>query len=67
LLNADGFRDALKSGKYRDIQRNANVYAFEKSGVWVVPSYRMDGRKLDAVEDVDVTMTQLNAFVKSVY
>jgi predicted DsbA family dithiol-disulfide isomerase len=63
LLDADGFLKSLKSGKYEKQLRAANSYAFEQSGVWVVPAYRMDGRKLDSIEDVGVTKKQLEKFL----
>jgi hypothetical protein len=31
--------------------------------VWVVPAFRMDGRKLDSVGGVGVTKAQLDAFM----
>ena len=65
LLDADDFRDALASGRYRDIQREANTYAYEQSGVWAVPAYRMNGRRLNSVEGVGVTAVQLRAFLTS--
>lgn len=39
-------------------------YAYEQSGVWAIPSYRMDGKKLDAREGVGVPKEQLKAFLK---
>ena len=63
ILDADAFRGALKSGAYRAAQEAANDYAFEQSGVWVVPAYRMDGRRLDSIEDVGVSKAQLKAFL----
>jgi len=32
-------------------------------GVWAVPSYRMDGRKLDSIENVGITKRQLTDFL----
>ena len=65
LLDAKALREALKSGKYRKVQQKANRYAFEQSGVWVVPAYRMGGRRLDSVEDVGVSKEHLRAFLES--
>jgi predicted DsbA family dithiol-disulfide isomerase len=65
ILDADGFRDALNTGKYREIQLRGNDYAYEESGVWAIPSYRMDGRRLDSVEGVGVTRDMLESFLKS--
>ena len=64
LLDAEAFRKALRSGKYRAVLRTANDYAYKKSGVWVVPAYRMDGRWLDSVEDVGVAEGQLRKFLE---
>ena len=64
LLDPAAFRDALMSGKYKQAGLDANDYAYEKSGVWFVPAYRMSGRKLDAAGGVGVTKTQLAEFLK---
>jgi len=63
LLNTDDFCKSLQSGEYAKVQLDANQYAFEKSGVWAVPSYRMNGKKLDSVENVGVTKEQLATFM----
>jgi len=65
MLDADGLLQALINGKYQSVQQDANDYAFERSGVWVVPAYRMDGRRLDSIEDVYITRAQLNAFLRA--
>ncbi len=62
LLDAKAFLAALQSGAYREAQLAANRYAYEKSGVWAVPSYRMGGKKLDAVENVGVLKADLKKF-----
>ena len=64
LFDPVAFRDALMSGKYKQAGLDANDYAYEKSGVWYVPSYRMDGGKLDAAGGVGVTKAQLADFLK---
>ena len=66
LLDANAFRDALSGGQYRGIQQKGNAYAYEESGVWAVPAYRMNGRRLDSVEGVGVTKAQLRAFLDGV-
>jgi predicted DsbA family dithiol-disulfide isomerase len=63
LLDADAFRIALSSGKYRQIQQEANDSAFKQSGIWVVPAYRMGNRRLDSIEDVYITKQQLRVFL----
>ena len=64
LLDTDDFLSALQSGAYGKAVLDANDYAYEQSGVWAVPSYRMDGRKLDSVEGVGVSKEQLSAFLE---
>ena len=43
----------------------ANCYAYAQSGVWAVPAYRMEGRKLDSLEGVGITKAQLEAFLEN--
>jgi len=66
LLDPGDFLNALCGRKYVKMVNDANDYAYEQSGVWAVPSYRMDGKKLDAVEGVGVTRAQLEEFIKKV-
>ena len=56
------FEYAIKNADYKRVHEG-NIYAFEKSGVWAVPSFRMDGMKLDAVEGVGITYQQLSDFM----
>lgn len=63
LLDMDEFRISLQKGEYVKLQQKANLFAFEHSGVWAVPSYRMNGKRLDAVEEVGVTKEQLASFM----
>ena len=63
LLEPSDFLKALKSGKYEKKVAEANDYAYEHSGVWAVPAYRMNGRKLDSIEDVGITKEQLADFM----
>jgi len=63
LINPDYFRSSLQRGEYIERLNEANRYAFEQSGVWAVPSYRMNGKKLDSVKDIGVTKEQLKAFL----
>lgn len=63
LLDVNVFRQALQQGTYRRALTEANELAFERSGVWVVPAYRMDGRKIDPVENVGVSKEQLRHFL----
>ncbi len=63
LLYAEAFRAALESGRYRQTLREANDYAYQRSGVWAVPAYRMGDRRLDAVMGLGVTKARLQAFL----
>ncbi len=63
LVDAGALKAALRQGRYEAELRAANDKAYEYSGVWAVPSYRMGGRKLDAVEGVGVSKAQLQAFL----
>ena len=65
LLDASSFCDALQSGAYEMAVSDANDYAYEQSGVWAVPAYRMDGLILDSVEGVGVSKAQLADFLKN--
>ena len=63
LLDPDAFLKVLHNGNYEKAVTEGNDYAYEQSGVWAVPAYRMDGRKLDSIEDVGVTKEQLARFL----
>lgn len=65
LLEPDLFQAALEKGEYLKEQQELNRYAYQQSGVWAVPSYRMDGKKLDAVENIGVTRQQLETFMRA--
>jgi len=63
FVDTDAFRLALSQGIYRKALAEANDLAFERSDVWVVPAYRLEGRKIDAVEDVGISKEQLRRFL----
>jgi len=65
LLKISDFLKALKSGKYEKKVAAANDYAYDQSSVWAVPAYRMNGRKLDSIEDVGITKEQLADFLSA--
>ena len=48
----------------RDGRDEANGYVYEQSGVWVVPAYRLEGRKLDSIENIGITKQQLEVFLR---
>ncbi len=63
LLDADAFQKSLQNGEYVKELADANSRAYDLSGVWAVPSYRMNGRKLDSIEDIGVSKKQLAHFM----
>lgn len=63
LLDPEEFRKSLLADECGAEQREANSYAYDRSGVWVVPAYRMDGRRLDSIENVGVAKAQLALFL----
>jgi len=65
ILNVDGFKKALQDNVYQQRVLDYNDYAYERSGVWAVPSYRMNGKKLDAKLGVGVSRDELLEFVKN--
>lgn len=64
LADAEALRKALTDGEYAEEQSKLNSYAYEENGVWFVPSFRMDGKKLDAAGGIGVTKQQLEDFLK---
>lgn len=65
LLDAQAFANALSGGRYIEELAVSNRYAFGRSSVWAVPAYRMNGRKLDAVENIGVSRQQLEKFLQN--
>ncbi len=63
ILDPSALLDALQSGRYARAVSEANDYAYERSGVWVLPAYRTDGRKLDSEAGVGVGREELAAFL----
>ncbi len=63
LADTHAFCGALRAGTYRRAQLEANAGAWDRQRLAAVPSYRMDGRRLDSVEDVGVTEQQLARFL----
>jgi predicted DsbA family dithiol-disulfide isomerase len=62
IVDAEAFTEALTSGRYKERGQVGNDYAYKTSGVWAVPSFRLDGKELNAVENVGVTKEELRAF-----
>jgi predicted DsbA family dithiol-disulfide isomerase len=70
IVDGGNFLSVLKSGKYAGQVDENNDLAYEKSGVWFVPAFRMfrDGEpagKLDARGGVGVSRGELQAFLKA--
>lgn len=65
IVNREDFIETILGDKYRASLWNANHHAFELSGVWAVPAYRINGRRLDSIEDVGVSKKQLKDFLDS--
>jgi predicted DsbA family dithiol-disulfide isomerase len=64
LVDGAKFKAVLESGKYaKQIDEN-NDLAYEQSGVWAVPAFRMNGKKLDAAEGIGVTKEQIKVFLE---
>jgi predicted DsbA family dithiol-disulfide isomerase len=64
IVDTDKFRDILASKKYTaQIQEN-NDLAYEKSEVWYVPAFRMNGKKLDAKGGIGIRPEELRSFLK---
>jgi predicted DsbA family dithiol-disulfide isomerase len=63
LMDTELFREVLRSGRYEQAVVEGNDYAYRQSGVWAVPAYRMDGKKLDSIENVGITYEQLAEFL----
>jgi len=59
------FRSLLDSGKYSAQVDENNDLAYEKSGVWFLPSFRMNDKKLDAKGGEGITPEQLKEFLKT--
>jgi predicted DsbA family dithiol-disulfide isomerase len=64
LLDVAKFRAIIESGKYAKQVEENNDLAYEKSGVWFVPAFRMDGKKLDAKGGAGVSREEVRDFLK---
>ena len=64
LVDYEKFKNALENGAYIADLKESDDNAFEKSGVWYIPAFRMNGKKLDAKGGVGVTKEELSNFLK---
>jgi hypothetical protein len=53
----------MESGKYAAKVKENNDLAYDSEGVWYVPAFRMNGKKLDAKGGVGVSREELAAFL----
>jgi predicted DsbA family dithiol-disulfide isomerase len=65
IVDTGKFRALLESGKYAQQIDENNDLAYEKSGVWFVPAFRMNGKKLDAEGGVGIQAKALREFLKA--
>jgi len=63
IVDAGKLRAILDSGKYAKQVDENNDLAYEKSGVWFVPAFRMDGKKLDAKGGAGISSEELREFL----
>ncbi|MDR3310570.1 MAG: DsbA family protein [Oscillospiraceae bacterium] len=62
-LDAEDFANALQNGEFADKLNENNDYAYNKRGVWAVPTFVASNIRLDAAEGVGVTAEQVAAFI----
>jgi predicted DsbA family dithiol-disulfide isomerase len=63
LADPATFRSVIESGKYAGRAAENNDLAYEREGVWYVPAFRMNGKKLDARGGIGVSREELRAFL----
>jgi protein-disulfide isomerase len=64
ITDSEGFCSALEKGAYAGKLAENNRMAWGELRFPAVPSYRLDGRLLKSVENVGVTMRQLEGFIR---
>ena len=65
IVDSGKLRSLLDSGKYAAQIDENNDLAYEKSGVWYVPAFRMDSKKLDAKGGIGVSPDEVRKFLGS--
>ena len=64
IVDVGKFRAIIDSGKYAgQIDENMDL-AYEKSGVWYIPAFRMNGKKLDAKGGLGISADELRDFLQ---
>jgi predicted DsbA family dithiol-disulfide isomerase len=62
IIDTGQFRPILESGKYaKQVDENNNLA--DQSGVWFLPAFRMNGKKLDAKGGVGISREELKNFL----
>lgn len=65
VVDVMGLKESLLTGENIPFVNESNNYAYDKSDVWVVPAYRMGGRRLDVKENVGVNKDMLREFLSA--
>ena len=65
IVDTAKFREILTAGKYASQIDENNDLAYEKSEVWYIPAFRMDGKKLDAKGGIGIRPEELRSFLKN--
>ena len=65
VVDVMGLKKSLLTGENLSFVNESNNYAYDKSDVWIVPAYRMEGRRLDVKEDVGVNEEMLREFLSA--
>jgi len=65
IVDVNKFRPILESGKYAKQVDENNELAYEKSDVWYIPAFRMNGKKLDAKGGIGIRPEELRSFLKN--
>ena len=66
LADSQKFGELLKSGKYIPQIMENNELAYEKEGIWYIPSFRAGKLKLDAKGGFGVSVDELRTFFDKV-
>ena len=64
IADTDKLKAMLDSGKYAARIDENNDLAYEKNGVWYLPAFRMNGKKLDAKGGVGISEGELRNFLE---
>jgi len=64
ITDSEKLKGLLESGKYAKQVDENNDLAFEKSGVWFLPAFKMGGKKLDAKGGIGITAQELRDFLQ---